>query len=223
MEPTRVLLVEDKQMMRKGLLHLLDREPDIEVIGEAEDGREAIQQARELQPDVVVMDISMPGLNGVEATRQIRQRQPAIKVVALTNHPDEEYIFRLLKLGATGYVLKTAAPEDLVDAIRAVLAGDTYLSPSVQSIVAREFVERAGRDEEPDSLETLTNREREVLQLVAEGYSNAQIAELLVLSVNTINAHRSNFMRKLDLHNPADVVRYAIRKGVIRADHTDGG
>jgi len=222
MNPINIMLVEDEQVVRRGLVHLLNFEPDIEVIAEAGDGREAIRKANALKPDVVVMDISMPGLNGIEATRQIRQQHPDVEVVVLTNHPDEEYVFKLLKVGAMGYVLKTAAPEDLVNAVRSVLRGETYLSPSVQSLVVRQYVQRTDSDQ-PDSLETLTNREREVLQLVAEGHSNAEIAEILVLSENTVGVHRNNLMKKLDLHNVGDVIHYAIQKGVIRSDrrHVD--
>jgi len=223
MNPINIMLVEDEQVVRRGLVHLLNFEPDIEVIAEAGDGREAIRKANALKPDVVVMDISMPGLNGIEATRQIRQQHPDVEVVVLTNHPDEEYVFKLLKVGAMGYVLKTAAPEDLVNAVRSVLRGETYLSPSVQSLVVRQYVQRTDSDQQPDSLETLTNREREVLQLVAEGHSNAEIAEILVLSENTVGVHRNNLMKKLDLHNVGDVIHYAIQKGVIRSDrrHVD--
>jgi len=218
MTKTRVLLAEDHTIVRKGLCALLDAEPGIEVIGEAEDGREALVQVEQQRPDIVLMDISMPGLNGLEATRQIKKRFPEVKVLILTVHSDEEYIRQILRAGASGYLLKEAAPHELISAIEAIQRGESYLSPSVSKKVVREYVQHATGSAEEDSCERLTDREREVLQLIAEGNSTRDIAELLHLSVKTAETHRARLMRKLDIHSTAELTQYAIRKGVISLD-----
>jgi len=213
-----VLLAEDHTIVRKGLRSLLDGEAGVEVIGEAEDGREAVEKVRQLHPDVVVMDIAMPGLNGLEATRQIKKRFPEVKVLILTMHADEEYIFQVLRAGASGYVVKQAAPAELVSAIRAVCQGDSFLSPAVSRKVIEEYIRWGEVITEEDRYDRLTNREREVLQLVAEGRTNQEMAALLQISVKTVETHRANLMDKLDIHTVAGLTQYAVRKGVISVD-----
>jgi len=213
----RVLLAEDHTIVRQGLRSLLEGEPDIEVIGEASDGREALQKVQQLRPDIVLMDIAMPLLNGLEATRQIRQQFPDVKVLILSMHANEEYVLETLRAGASGYLLKESALADLVAAIRATRRGEFFLSPAISRTVIEAYLRQAEATE-IDNFERLTNREREVLQLIAEGYSMREIAELLHISEKTARAHRSNIMRKLDLHSTADLVRYAIRKGITRSD-----
>jgi DNA-binding NarL/FixJ family response regulator len=215
MNKISVLLVDDHTIVRKGLRSLLDAEADIQVIGEAEDGREAVEKVGRLRPQVVVMDITMPGLNGLEATRQIKERFPQVQVVVLTMHTAEEYIFQILRAGTSGYVVKRAAPSELISAVRAAYRGESFLSPSVSRTVIQEYLRQAGALAGENSYETLTPREREVLQLLAEGHSNRRIAELLCLSVKTVQSHRANLMRKLDIHSTAELTQYAIRKGVI--------
>jgi two-component system response regulator NreC len=214
----RVLLAEDHTIVRKGLRALLDDEADIEVVGEAEDGRKAVQQVQRLRPDVVLMDITMPLLNGVEATRQIKAQHPEVEVLGLTRHENEEYIYQLLRAGAAGYVVKQAAPAELVEAIRTVFQGDTFLSPSINPSVIEEYIRQAKAMVKKDSDERLTPREREVLQLVAEGRTNREIAQVLSISVKTVEHHRANLMSKLDLYSAAELTQYAIRTGVIDVD-----
>jgi two-component system response regulator NreC len=217
MSKIRVLLAEDHTIVRKGLRSILDGEADLEVIGEAEDGREAVRKVEQLLPDVVLMDITMPALNGLEATRQIKKRFPEVKVLILTMHSTEEYIFQILRAGASGYVLKQAAVTELVSAIHAVYGGDSFLSPSISKKVIEEYVRKAEAVAE-NSYDRLTDREREVLQLIAEGHSSPEIAKLLHISVKTARAHRAHLMDKLDMHSTAELTQYAIHKGVIGAD-----
>jgi len=213
----RVLLAEDHTIVRKGLRALLESEADIEVIGEAENGREAVAKVQQLLPDVVLMDITMPALNGLEATRQIKKRFPGVKVLILTMHADEEYVFQILRAGASGYVVKKAAPTELVLAIEAIYRGDSFLSPSISRKVIEEYIRQA-EGVAKNSYDKLTNREREVLQLIAEGHSTPEIAELLHISPKTVRAHRAHLMDKLNIHSTAGLTRYAIRKGVISSD-----
>jgi two-component system response regulator NreC len=215
MNKIRVLLAEDHTIVRKGLRSLLDGEAGIEVIGEAEDGREAVEKVGQLLPDVVLMDITMPSLNGLEATRQIKKRFPEVKVVILTMHANEEYIFQILRAGASGYLVKQAAPTELLSAIQAAYRGESFLSPSISRKVIEEYIQQAEATAEKDSYDQLTDREREVLQLIAEGHPNREIAELLHISVKTVGTHRANLMDKLDIHSTAELTQYAIRKGVI--------
>ena len=213
----RVLLAEDHTIVRKGLRTLLEDEAGIEVIAEAEDGREAVRLVEELRPDVVLMDFSMPGLNGLEATRQIKQWVPEVKVLVLTRHAHEDYVSAVLRAGASGYVVKSAAPAELVSAIRAVSRGDSFLSPTVSRTVIEGYVRQAEAMAQ-DSHERLTGREREVLQLIAEGHSSRGIAERLYISEKTVRKHRANLMDKLDLHGTAELTQYAIRKGLVSLD-----
>lgn len=215
MERIRVLLAEDHTIVRKGLRALLEGVASIEVVGEAADGREALAQVEQSPADVVLMDLTMPGLSGLEATRQIKERFPQIRVLVLTMHADEEYIFQVLRAGASGYLVKQAAPEELVAAIHAVYQGASFLSPTISKRVIDEYVRRAEEGVVTDPYDKLTPREREVLQLIAEGHSNREIAEQLTISIKTVESHRAHLMEKLDLHNTAELTRYAIRKGLI--------
>ncbi len=211
----RVLLAEDHTIVRKGLLSLLEAEEDIQVAGEAEDGRQAVSLVKKIHPDVVLMDISMPKLNGLEATRQIKKILPDVKVLILTVHTDEEYVYQILKAGASGYLVKQAAVEELIIAIKSVYKGDFFLSPSISKTVIEEYIQKAKTSGEEDRFAFLTGREREVLQLIAEGHSNKEIAYLLNISVKTVEAHRANLMAKLDIHTTAELTQYSIRKGLI--------
>lgn len=218
MNKVRVLLAEDHTIVRQGLESLLRSEPDIEVVGEAINGQEALQKVERLCPDVVLMDISMPLLNGLEATRRIQQQFPKVKVLILSVHANEEHVLQALQAGASGYLLKDTAVSDLVSAIRAVHHGDFFLSPAISRTVIEAYLRGATAATETNSYSKLTDREREILQLIAEGYSTREIAQLLHISEKTVRAHRTNLMSKLDVHNTAELVRYAIRKGVIRSD-----
>lgn len=209
----RVMLVDDHRLFREGLRNLLATRPDVQVVGEAQDGRDAVSLVAELEPDLVIMDVAMPGLNGVEATRQIRSQHRDRRVLALSMHSDWPYVTRMLEAGATGYVLKEAAFEELAAAMATVLAGEVYLSPALTSMVVDGYVRLAS---DRGSLErpTLTPREREVLQLVAEGRSTRVIAQDLGVSVKTIETHRRQIMDKLDLRSVAELTKYALREGI---------
>lgn len=215
MPKIRLLLVDDHAIVREGLRMLLQAQTDMEIVGEAENGKEALAQARALKPDVVVMDISMPDMDGFEATRRIKRMRPQTAVLALTIHEADEYFFEMLNAGASGYVPKRAAPVDLVSAIRAVHQGGVFLYPSVAKALVQDYLSRVEGGGERASYDGLTNREREVLTLIAEGCLNQEIANRLVISVKTVERHRENIMRKLNLHSRTDLVKYAIRKGLI--------
>lgn len=214
MNRIRVLLADDHTILRDGIRALLDDQADIEVIGEAEDGLSTVKMVAKLKPDVVIMDIAMPMLNGLEATRQIQRDYPQVKVLILTMHENEEYIRQVLAAGALGYVLKDAAAHDLLGAIRAVQRGEAVLSPAITRLVIEDYL-RWGDIRPADTSNGLTPREREILQLIAEGYTNKEIAEILSLSVKTIQSHRSNLMSKLDLHDRGELIKYAIQKKII--------
>lgn len=219
MSKIRVLLVDDHAILRAGLQRLLSEEEDIEIVGEAGDGREAIQKVQELHPDIVLMDIGMPVMNGMEATKQIKKRDQEVKILVLTMHDNEEYLFRVLQAGAAGYVLKKAADSDLVNAIHVVDGGDCFLYPSAAKLIVEDYLDKVKHGQEPTtSYDTLTDREREILTLVAEGYTNREIAESLFISVKTVETHKANIMEKLNLHKRAELVRYAIRKGMLQVD-----
>lgn len=211
----RVLLADDHAIVRQGVKLILTAEPDIEVIGEAEDGLQAVDLARQLKPDVAVLDISMPGINGIEATRQIKASVPGAAILALTMHADDSYVFQLLKAGGSGYVLKNAAATDLVQAVRAARRGEAFLYPSVAKAVVADYLKRLEAGEGRETYDGLTQREKEILTLVAEGTTNQEIAERLYISVKTVQTHRAHIMEKLNLHDRTMLVRYAIRKGLI--------
>lgn len=214
MKKIRVLLADDHTILRDGIRALLEDQEDIEVIGEAEDGQATVRMAAQLQPDVVVMDIAMPLLNGLEATRQIQRDLPQVKVLILTMHENEEYIRQVLAAGALGYVLKDAAARDLIGAIRAVDQGEAVLSPAITRLVIEDYL-RWGDIHPQDASDGLTSREREVLQLIAEGHTSKEIAAILCLSVKTVQTHRTNLMAKLDLHDRGELIKYAIQKKII--------
>jgi DNA-binding NarL/FixJ family response regulator len=210
---TRILLADDKAIVRQGLRSLLEKETDMEVVGEAEDGREALNLVRELLPDVAIIDISMPNLNGVDATRQIVEQFPGVKVIALSIHSSRAFVADMLKAGASGYVLKESPVDVLVEAIRSISAGEVYLSPTVAGVVVSDYVKHlSGIVESP--LDTLTEREREVLQLISEGKNTKQIALQLHVSVKAIEANRRKIMEKLDVHSIAELVKIAILGGL---------
>ncbi len=213
---TTILLADDHQLVRQGLRTLLAQQPDLDVVGEASDGVEAVALARTLRPDVVIMDIAMPKLNGIEATRAILSESPSIRVIALSMYADRRFVTEVLRAGALGYVLKEGAFEELAQAIRMVADGRAYLSPSVAGVVVEEFVRQAAAPAST-SLDILTAREREVLKLLAEGRRAREIAQELNISVKTAEAHRQNLMNKLEIHSVADLTRLAIREGLLTA------
>lgn len=209
----KIVLADDHKIMRAGLRSLLEKESDMKVVAEAADGRTAVRMIREAAPDVVIIDITMPDLNGVEATHQILSESADIKVIALSMHSDEQFVSGMLKAGASGYLLKDCAAEELVHAIRAVISGDTYLSPKIASIVVEDYRRELSKGQIAKAPE-LTAREREVLQLVAEGETSKRIAARLHVSVKTVEAHRQQIMDKLGIHTVAGLTKYAIRKGI---------
>jgi two-component system response regulator NreC len=215
MEKIRVLVVDDHTIVRDGIRALLGLAGDIEVVGEAENGREALEKVRELVPDVVLMDVAMPTMDGLEATRRIHREFPQTKVLALTQYDDREYVFSVVEAGAQGFISKTAASAEVVSGIRAVYRGDSFLSPSVARLLVEHYREGASVRRGQDPYGQLTDREREVLKLLAEGYSGQEIAEILVISPKTVEGHKTNLMSKLDIHNRIDLVKYALRKGII--------
>jgi len=212
---TRVLLADDHTLIRAGLRRVVDAEPDLTVVGEANDGREAVALAEKHKPDVVVMDIGMPSLNGIEAAHQIRTALPDTQVVMLSMHSDEGYVLRALKAGAKAYLLKDSAEADLTRAIRAAAAGKSFFSPAVGQVLLQDYMRRLQRTGAEDSYELLSAREREILQLVAEGKSSKDIANLLDLSVYTVETHRARVMQKLHLRGIPELILYAVRKGII--------
>jgi two-component system response regulator NreC len=214
----RLLLVDDQKIVRAGLRSLLERHPDLEIVGEAEGGGEAVALAASLQPDVVLMDLTMPGINGVEATRRIRATVPAVKVLALTVHEEEAYFFEALSAGASGYVPKRASPSDLLAAIRVAAGGGVYLHPTVAGTLVQDYLRRVQSGVEDDSSNRLTDRQREVLTLVADGCSNQEIGDKLGIKARTVGRHRENTMKRLNLHSRTDLVKYALRKGLIQLD-----
>ena len=210
----RVLIADDHKIMLAGLRSLLEKQSDIEVVGEAENGRKAVQLAQEKKPDVVVMDVSMPDLNGIEATTQILENLPKTRVIALSMHSDKRFVMGMLRAGAAGYLLKDCASQELANAIAQVAGGKKYLSPEITGVVIDDFLQGSVLEEDETVASVLSAREREVLQLIAEGWSTKQIASHLYVSIKTIETHRRQIMKKLDLHTIADLTKYAIREGL---------
>lgn len=215
MPKIRVLVVDDHTIVRDGICSLLDLTPDIEVIGEAANGREALEVLRKLMPDVVLMDIAMPIMSGLEATRRITKEFPKIKVLALTQYDDREYVFPVIEAGACGFISKTAASSELASGIRSVYLGDSFLSPSVARLLVESHQQGVSIMRSHDPYEQLTDREREILKLLVEGHTAQEIADMLVVSHKTVEGHKTTLMAKLDIHNRIDLVKYALRKGII--------
>jgi DNA-binding NarL/FixJ family response regulator len=212
---TRVVLADDHSVVRQGLRAWLERSGHVQVVGEAADGREAVAAVERLQPDVVIMDIAMPMLNGIDATAQITRRNPDTKVIILSMHADESYILRALGAGAKGYLLKESTETDVLPAVQSVRDGKPYFTPSIARLLLEDYMRTLKQNNLQDSYDLLTEREREVLQLLAQGKSNKEVAQVLDLSPHTIDSHRTNMMQKLNLHNTAEIVLYAVRKGII--------
>ncbi|HET9723562.1 MAG TPA: response regulator transcription factor [Actinomycetota bacterium] len=213
----KVLVVDDHEIVREGIRMVLAADPELEVVGVASSGEEAIEKVRDLEPNVVLMDIGMPGLSGFEATRRIRESSPGTQVVALTVHDSEGYVFQMLQAGATGYVVKRAPSEDVILAVKRAHQGEAVLHPTVAKLLIKDYLARVAKGEET-SFDTLSDREREILKLIAEGQTNREIADTLFLSIKTVQAHRANLMRKLGMHDRTELVKYAIRKGIIGLD-----
>ena len=215
MKPIRILLADDHTVIRKGLRLLLETQPGFQVVAEAADGRETVGMAEAHRPDVVVLDVAMPTLNGIEAARQIAAKLPHVAIVFLSMHSDEGYVLKALKAGARAYLLKDSAENDLINAIRSVHEGKAFFSPAISKMMVEEYVRQMQEREVEDSYDLLTTREREVLQLLAEGTTNKEVANILNLSLYTVETHRGNILQKLNLHSGAELILYAVRKGVI--------
>ena len=215
MKKVRILLADDHTVMRAGLRALLERQPNLEVVGEGENGRQTVELAVSLRPDVVVMDVGMPVLNGIEATKTIVTQCPTIAVIILSMHADESYVMRALRAGARGYLLKDSAAADLMGAIQAISQGKSFFSPNVSRILAEDYVRVLKQKGAVDIYDLLTSREREILQLLAEGKANKEVATALNISPYTVETHRGHILQKLNLHNTAELVLYAVRKGII--------
>ena len=215
MPKIKVLVADDHTIVRHGIYALLGLMSDIELVGEAVNGREALEKVEKLMPDVVIMDIAMPLMDGLEATRRICKEFPRTKVIALTQYDDREFVFPVIEAGARGFISKTAASSELASAIRSVYRGDSYLSPSVARVFVEGYKEGIGKVKSQDPYKQLTNREREILKLLAEGHTTQEIAAMLVLSPKTVDRHKTNLMAKLAIHSRADLIKYALRKGII--------
>ena len=215
MSKIKVLIADDHTLVRQGIRSLLALAADIEIVGEAADGREAIKKVRQLAPDVVLMDLAMPNMGGLEATRRIRKEFPATKILVVTQYDDSEYVIPVVEAGARGFVTKMASPLELASAIQAVSRGESFLSPSAAAILVEECQLKTGVEGEKDSYQLLTDNERATLKLIAEGHTAREIAEVLVVSPKTVEWYKTNLMRKLNLHNTADLIKYAIRKRVV--------
>ena len=216
MSSLRILLADDHTVVRQGLRKVLEECPQWQVVAEAGDGREAVRQAEELKPDVAIIDVAMPLLNGIEATRQIVRRSPGTRVLVLSMHSDEAYVNQILKAGATGYLLKDSADVDLLQGVDAVSRGKSFFSPGIAKVMLDDYVRQLADKGITDRYESLSEREREIFQLIAEGKANKEIAALLSISPSTVETHRARIMEKLDLHSAAEIVLYAVRRGVIR-------
>ncbi|UCB52045.1 MAG: response regulator transcription factor [Candidatus Zixiibacteriota bacterium] len=215
MKKIKLLVADDHKIFRQGIKKLLEEESDLQVVGEASDGRDAVKKATELKPDVILMDIAMANLNGLEATRHIKKQLPSAKVIMVTMHKNEEYVLQSFQAGASGFILKEGAVEELVSAIRSIHSDKSFLSPSISKTLIDAYMRKmeTGKTETPFDL--LTDREREVLQLIAEGYTNREVAKSLFISVKTVEAHRAHIMQKLNIHDIAKLVKYAIQKGLV--------
>lgn len=218
MGKNRVLIVDDHALVREGIIAFLRFYDDIEIVGEASNGLEAISRAEKLRPDIILMDIAMPELGGIEATLEIKKRMPDIKILILTQYDDKEYVSRLLKAGVSGYILKHAVGTDLISAIRAVAKGESYIYSSIASKVISGYLGKGDALAVEDTYEKLTDREKQVLKLIAEGHSHKEIANLLNISVKTVIAHQTNISEKLDLHSRASLIKFAISKGIIKLE-----
>ena len=212
----RILLADDHTVVRQGLRKVLEARPEWQVVAEAGDGREAVRQAEEHKPDVAIVDVAMPLLNGIEAVRQISRKVPGTRLLVLSMHADEAYVTQMLRAGAAGYLLKDSADVDLLQAVEAVSVGKSFFSPAIARVIADDYVRQLADRGITDRYELLSEREREIFQLIAEGKTNKEIAALLFLSPSTVDTHRSRIMEKLDVHSAAEIVLYAVRKGVIR-------
>jgi DNA-binding NarL/FixJ family response regulator len=215
MTPVRILLADDHVVMRNGLRLLLERQPHLQVVGEAADGRQAVALSESANPDVVIMDIAMPNLNGIEAARQIVNRNPRTAIAILSMHSDESYVIRALKAGARAYLLKDSAEADLLAAVRALTEGKSFFSPAISKILVEDYMRQLESRGAEDTYELLTNREREILQLLAEGRTNKEVANMLNLSLYTVETHRTHILQKLNLHSVPELILYAVRKGII--------
>jgi len=215
MTEIRLLLVDDHDVVRTGIKMLLESQNDLIIVGEASNGAQAIEMSRSLHPDVIVMDLTLPDISGIDVTRQLKAEKPEQAIIALTIHEDEQYFFEMLQAGASGYVPKRAAPDDLVTAIRTAHQGEIYIYPSLAKTLVADFLGRTEQETGSNTIEGLTSREASVLRLLAEGYSNEKIGEQLAISKHTVARHREKIMRKLGLHSRSDLVKYAIRKGLI--------
>jgi DNA-binding NarL/FixJ family response regulator len=211
---TRILIADDFPIVRSGLRRLLDAKPDLEVVAEAADGHEAVETALEEDVDLAILDVSMPRMTGIQAAAELHRRKPELRVLMLSMHDSEQFLFEALKAGASGYVLKSGADTDIVDAVRAAMRGDSYLYPSAVTTLVRDYVERGGRGEE--QFDVLTSRELEVLKLIAEAHTSKEIAKLLFISVKTVERHRQNILDKLGMRDRVELTRYAIRRGLIQ-------
>jgi two-component system response regulator NreC len=216
MAKLRLLLADDHTVVRQGLRKVLEDRPDWEVVAEAGDGREAVRLAEEHKPDVAILDVAMPLLNGIEAARQMTKRVPATRILVLSMHADEAYVTQILQAGATGYLLKDSADVDLIQAVAAVAQGKSFFSPAIARVMLDDYVRQPREKGFTDRYETLSGREREIFQLIAEAKTNKEIAALLNVSPSTVETHRAHIMEKLDLHSAAEIVLYAVRRGVIR-------
>ncbi len=212
----KILIVDDHAILRDGIRALLSLYEDIEIVGEASEGKEAIDKAQELSPDVVIMDIAMPGMDGLEATRRLKKKAPKVKVLALTQHDNKEYVLSIVKAGAAGYVPKKALGSELVTAIKAVHRDESFLHPSATAALIEDYLQQAKGEEDP--YDRLTAREREVLKLIADGLTSREIADMLFISLKTVLGHRAEIMEKLNLHNRTELIKYAMRKGLVSVD-----
>ena len=213
MKPIRILLADDHALIRTGIRNLLEGSPEFEVVGEASDGEEVLKKTKTLSPDVIIIDISMPKISGIDATKQIVESHPTIKVLVLTMHENAEYIYQIFKAGANGYLLKNAGKEELIDAIRAVSEGKKFIGRHVSDLMVSEYMKKANARDEGTDESPLTNRESEVLELIARGLNNQQIADQLYISPRTVDTHRTNIMQKIHVHDAANLVRYALEHG----------